>query len=296
MSKISKEIDRRLDLFNKATFNVKEGEIEPSDIRKHKIYGGAQGIYTNKNITAGLTTDGVGITVSILHTGEHYPDELSDEGLLYHYPETKRTTSRDKNEIQATKNAGKENLPIFIILNGVNSKHRSLKLGWVVGYDDDSKLFNISFSEGKMEEAASDLDDTPFSLTDKSNPGKQLKGKSRPGQKTFKFDVIKRYGQKCAVCKMTNPALLEAIHIKGKAEKGSDDARNGLLMCKNHHWAFDKYLFHINPKSLDIVLASGSDIDDLFITENRISTLKLNTPHQDALLWRWKKAANNIVN
>jgi hypothetical protein len=27
-----------------------------------------------------------GITVSLLHTGRHYADELSADGVLYHYP------------------------------------------------------------------------------------------------------------------------------------------------------------------------------------------------------------------
>ena len=35
-----------------------------------------------------------------------------------------------------------------------------------------------------------------------------------------------------------NPEV-EAAHIYPKSEGGSDDVRNGLALCKFHHWAFD---------------------------------------------------------
>ena len=46
------------------------------------------------------------MTVSVLHTGRHYPDELSDEGLIYHYPQTDRSGGRDVGE--ARSNEGRE--------------------------------------------------------------------------------------------------------------------------------------------------------------------------------------------
>jgi putative restriction endonuclease len=54
------------------------------------------------------------VYVSILHTGRHYPDDLSDDGLIYHYPTTHRPPSRDSAEIQATKNTAALSLPIFV--------------------------------------------------------------------------------------------------------------------------------------------------------------------------------------
>jgi phosphate transport system protein len=37
----------------------------------------------------------LGVTVGLLHTGHHYPDNLSEDGLIYHYPSTSRPASRD---------------------------------------------------------------------------------------------------------------------------------------------------------------------------------------------------------
>ena len=52
------------------------------------------------------------------------------------------------------------------------------------------------------------------------------------------------YENRCAVCGNQrespdgNPEV-EAAHIYPKSEGGSDDVRNGVALCKLHHWAFD---------------------------------------------------------
>ena len=66
--------------------------------------GGGQGIFVDKERTASREYPD-GLTVSVLHTESVYADELSDDGIVYHYPETTRTGNRDAGEIQATKNS-----------------------------------------------------------------------------------------------------------------------------------------------------------------------------------------------
>jgi len=39
---------------------------------------------------------------------------------------------------------------------------------------------------------------------------------------------------------------LEAAHIVPRASRGADDARNGLALCRAHHWAFDRGLFGVS--------------------------------------------------
>ncbi|KAB1196624.1 MULTISPECIES: HNH endonuclease [Haloferax] len=52
------------------------------------------------------------------------------------------------------------------------------------------------------------------------------------------------YSQTCAFCGSSretpvgNPEV-EAAHIYPKREDGADDVRNGIALCKLHHWAFD---------------------------------------------------------
>jgi putative restriction endonuclease len=59
--------------------------LPPQLLRELGVYGGAQGIWVDTEHTRGI--DGAGaITVGLLHTGRHYSDELSTDGVLYHLP------------------------------------------------------------------------------------------------------------------------------------------------------------------------------------------------------------------
>jgi hypothetical protein len=105
------------------------------------------------------------IAVSILHTGEHYPDDLSEEGLIYHYPETRRPPGRDRSEIDATKAAAELKLPIFVILSEPSDPTlRRVRLGWVADWDDASKQFLVLFGDERPTYQHSALADQPFQL------------------------------------------------------------------------------------------------------------------------------------
>jgi|SRR6266496_3257509 len=98
--------------------------------------------------TSQLTEDGIGATVGLLHTGSSYPDDISDDAVLYHYPKTGRPPSRDKSEVDATKAAGKLRLPVFVIKYPTpNSSFRQVHLGWVEDWDDSAPhLFDFIWS------------------------------------------------------------------------------------------------------------------------------------------------------
>jgi len=57
----------------------------------------------------------MGVTVSVLHTGSSYPDDLANDGVIYHYPTTSRPPGRGASEIEATKEAARLRLPIFVV-------------------------------------------------------------------------------------------------------------------------------------------------------------------------------------
>jgi hypothetical protein len=89
------------------------------------------------------------------------------------------------------------------------------------------------------------------------------------------------------VCAIALQELLDAAHVKGVAEKGSDDPRNGLILCKNHHAAFDKGLLNIHPDTGAVELTAGLSIALIAITVDTIP--EAIRPHIDALRWRWER-------
>jgi hypothetical protein len=83
--------------------------------------------------------------------------------------------------------------------------------------------------------------------------------------------------------------MLDAAHICPKLAKGSDDPRNGLVLCANHHRAFDAGLFAIDPATLDIhCRPDGPDRLALGIIRTSVAHLS-KPPHAVALSWLWKE-------
>jgi len=66
----------------------------------------------------------------------------------------------------------------------------------------------------------------------------------RPRDAAFSIEVKRAYGFRCAVCGSslqapTGQHEAQSAHIYPKSEDGSDDLRNGLCLCRRHHWALD---------------------------------------------------------
>lgn len=66
----------------------------------------------------------------------------------------------------------------------------------------------------------------------------------RARDSAFSELVREAYGGTCAICGSSRETPdgnqeVEAAHIYPKQEGGADDVRNGIALCKLHHWAFD---------------------------------------------------------
>jgi len=66
----------------------------------------------------------------------------------------------------------------------------------------------------------------------------------------FLIKIREIYDNTCAICKsrVVTPygrTLVESAHIIPWSESYNDDPRNGISLCRNHHWLFDKYLIAI---------------------------------------------------
>lgn len=250
---VADELKRRVKMWNELLHSLGSPDnVEASVLRKLNFFSGQQGIYRDLKNTKRIASNGV--TLSILHTGKHYADDISDTEIIYHYPDTNRTGKTDLKEIEATKNAGRFGLPIFVISSTDHNK-RKVRVGRVEEWDDNSKTFLISFvnqpaKQPMVGEAQEDIDKQPFDLTIKRIKSKKLSATSRLGQQKFKFEVIKRYGAKCAVCDLDVYELLQAAHIVPVHHNGCDDPRNGIVLCANHHLAFDKGFFIFNRQHI----------------------------------------------
>jgi hypothetical protein len=291
--KLNSELNYRMQIWNQIKLKYENGINLPTDAvqKEFKIYTEHAGIYYNKERTAELSDNGVGITVSVLHTGHSYPDDVGEDSIIYHYPTTQRPKQFDMNEITATKNSKKYKLPIFVIFLSKETDHKcDVKMGYVYDWDDESRTFFIKFGESVVykEEKNEEL---PFNPTQNRE---QIESTSKftPRDPSFRFYVLKRYGAKCGVCSVKIENLLHAAHvrpIRPVKSAGSDDVRNGLILCHNHHSAFDNFLFSIDPQTRKIVYTTnGPQKEDLKIEYDLLTPLK-NMPHTTALEWHYEK-------
>jgi putative restriction endonuclease len=91
----------------------------------------------------------------------------------------------------------------------------------------------------------------PFNLFDTSAKPKETRSISVARSVVFRNTLQRIYENKCSVCgnglRVPNgPSEMHAAHIVPRSINGADDARNGLGLCRTHHWAFDEGLFGID--------------------------------------------------
>lgn len=67
----------------------------------------------------------------------------------------------------------------------------------------------------------------------------------------FRRNIVSLYSQHCAFCRLKivsqdSQNIVDGSHIKPFAEFHDDRFDNGIALCKNHHWAFDRGWFGIS--------------------------------------------------
>ena len=64
----------------------------------------------------------------------------------------------------------------------------------------------------------------------------------------FRRDVLRAYSDRCAVCALREPQLVQAAHIVPFSDpQGVAAVVNGIALCAIHHLAYDRNLLGIGP-------------------------------------------------
>lgn len=267
--------------------------VPPKLLNEKRAFFGGRGIWRDADRTRSLSEDDAGVVVGVLHTGQHYADDLTDSEILYHYPDTKRKGT-DRAEIQSLKNAHELGIPLFVVCKPTpSSKVRNVNLGWVDCWDDKQAQFLINFvgppTDTHMER---EQDDSPFCPTDDSVPTtahSTSTRRNRPNQKKFQLLVFKRYGARCALTGIDDPVLLDAAHLHPKTENGKDHPRNGLPLSPTVHRALDEGLIAIDPETMEIISGGSESIFAKLGIKHRDLSHLPRSPAKEALGSLWSK-------
>jgi len=96
----------------------------------------------------------------------------------------------------------------------------------------------------------------------------------------FRRDVAKLNGMKCAVCDMDIAEVLDAAHLVAKKTGGSDDPRNGIMFCSNHHRLFDARMFYFDPETSAVLSNSDVSIQHMKIKHSNLTHLENRPPRK----------------
>lgn len=113
----------------------------------------------------------------------------------------------------------------------------------------------------------------------------------------FRKLVIEIYDYRCAACglrlHLDNIVLVEAAHLIPWNESRDDNPRNGMALCRNHHYAMDRFLIAPTPNRTWQVSKRLDDRRDgeaeLVALNNRsilLPKLEQYFPQEEALEWR----------
>lgn len=112
----------------------------------------------------------------------------------------------------------------------------------------------------------------------------QSKQTVRIGQQIFRKNLIKKHGQACMLCGLTNNSLLRASHIKPWDDSNNIerlDHSNGLLLCANHDALFDSGLISFDDNGYLLISYKLSDADQraLKLSKKKFEFVKEKQPY-----------------
>ena len=166
--------------------------------------------------------------------------------------------------------------------------------------DSKQEILSLIFEEQQISEYSQNLlqyVEQEFS-TELVEP---IKTENKIRQPGFRRAIMRIYDYTCAVCRLQiltldGESVTEAAHIVPFKVSKNDDVRNGISLCKLHHWAFDRYLISVD-ESYNVIVSK-------LMTERGPAEWMLKTlygkaillpkqkelyPAQDALAWHREK-------
>lgn len=116
--------------------------------------------------------------------------------------------------------------------------------GSLSAYFNETRQAGPHTPRDELDEAKTELEEATRTEPSLEEPAETTEEERRIRSDAFREAVREHYDSRCAVCGVrrvspTGNPEVEAAHIYPKSEDGPDDVRNGIALCRLHHWAFD---------------------------------------------------------
>ena len=182
------------------------------------------------------------------------------------------------------------------------STYRILGLGIITGFDARRDVFLVeSASLSALAQVSAAIQDEKqryevvlyAELTNEFRPFMQEDRVSYvtslpKRDEAFREVLLTEYDYTCAICgmKFVVDRLHEAQagHIVPKNKNGTDDPRNGLTLCRAHHWAFDAGLFTLASDYTVVVSPLVERADSSKFEMASLAGQALHRPQREVIL------------
>lgn len=185
---------------------------------------------------------------------------------------------REASEPKASKLTENANRRIRAILANSQSQPPSHLGGDVV--DGGARGLRISIQANLKEIMAVSRKRKPQLVDDVDDV--ELVRTAAPRDEAFRIHIQKLYKGACALCGLSlrspdRQPESQAAHIYPKSRHGSDDLRNGLCLCRLHHWAFDVGWISVRD-DLTVIVHRGLPADGKYEQIRRLRGRRLAEP------------------
>lgn len=173
-----------------------------------------------------------------------YEDMVDPGGrtILYHY----RAGSPDQPDNRALRAARELRAPLIYFLGIGPGQYQVIAPVFVT--DDDPGAATVQLEVGLPHQ---DTQGEGIVSAEGARQEQFAMVVRRLDQARFRRDVLRAYRERCAVCALREPQLVEASHITRFSEPGAvDTVINGIALCAIHHLAYDRNLMGIDPSGL----------------------------------------------
>lgn len=273
--------------------------LTPDELRGIRVDGQPMSLLPARGETASMTEDG-SLLALVLPASSHVnalPRNLATDGTLG-FPW--KTVNRSHPEDKALLSALEDRLPIVVLSPTSDGMFQVLFPVFVSRCIHKDRVFRLDLTHVYMPwidpatGKSAEMNGAPVY----ERRWTATTTRSRVHGPAFRRDVLDAYGQRCAVCALNIPCLLDAAHIiPDRDEAGIASATNGLALCKTHHAAFDANLLgvdenltiHISPTVLRDPRASEAARVLMDFDQRRLAVIPSNglRPEPASLARKW---------
>jgi putative restriction endonuclease len=233
-----------------------DGYVRSRDLREFTFDGRPTSLVAHMKGIRVLPDSDIALTIKTRFSARPEDRPYEDDVGMDGYPRYKRMKGRPSaRENQALRSAGLYGKPLIWFYGVAEATYRALHPVWVVEEEPDQDQFVVALSDDLRDQWGRHLMHPTDEVLQRQYA--LVEAKRRLHQPRFRHRVLTAYANRCALCRLRHPPLLDAAHIREDRDGGEPIVPNGVAMCAIHHRAFDSSLLGIRP---DYVVEIREDV------------------------------------